>query len=83
MIGGATTSALHTALKISPLYSGPVLWLKDASQNCPRLAPFLNASSKTDAFKKLEEEYESLRSSYQPTPIVSLEEARRNKPNFF
>lgn len=83
MIGGATTSALHTALKISPLYSGPVLWLKDASQNCPRLAPFLNASSKTDAFKKLEEEYESLRSSYKPTPIVSLEEARRNKPNFF
>ena len=33
MIGGATTSQLHVALKIAPVYGGPVVWLKDASQN--------------------------------------------------
>ena len=33
MIGGATTSKLHTALKISPVYNGPVVWVKDAAQN--------------------------------------------------
>ena len=33
MIGGATTSELHVALKIAPVYGGPVVWMKDASQN--------------------------------------------------
>ena len=42
MIGGATTSALHTALKIAPLYSGPVVWVKDASQNSIIAAQLLN-----------------------------------------
>ena len=32
LLGGATTSALHTALKVAPVYDGPVLWVKDASQ---------------------------------------------------
>ena len=83
MIGGATTSALHTALKIAPAYAGPVLWLKDASQNCPQLVPFINPETKDAAIIKLYQEQDSLRKSYQPQPIVSLEEARLNKPNFF
>ena len=83
MIGGATTSALHTALKIAPVYGGPVLWIKDASQNCPRLAPFLNPLTKAKAIAGLNDEHESHRRACQPQPIVSLEEARRNKPNFF
>lgn len=83
MIGGATTSALHTALKIAPMYQGPVLWLKDASQNCPRVAQFLNPATSGEALDKLNAEYESLRQSYSPQPIVPIEEARRNKPKFF
>ena len=83
MIGGATTSALHTALKIAPVYGGPVLWIKDASQNCPRLAPFLNPLTKAMAIAGLNDEHESHRRACQPQPVVSLEEARRNKPNFF
>ena len=83
MIGGATTSALHTALKIAPMYQGPVLWLKDASQNCPRVAQFLNTATSGEALDKLNAEYESLRQSYSPQPIVPIEEARRNKPKFF
>ena len=83
MIGGATTSALHTALKIAPMYQGPVLWLKDASQNCPRVAQFLNPATCGEALDKLNAEYESLRQSYSPPPIVPIEEARRNKPKFF
>lgn len=83
MIGGATTSALHTALKIAPAYIGPVLWLKDASQNCPQLVPFLNPESKDEAINKLYQEQDMLRKSYQAQPIVSFEEAQRNKPRFF
>ena len=83
MIGGATTSALHTALKIAPKYAGPVLWLKDASQNCPRVAQFLNPATCGEALDRLNAEYESLRQSYSPQPIVPIEEARKNKPKFF
>ena len=83
MIGGATTSALHTALKIAPMYQGPVLWLKDASQNCPRVAQFLNPATRSKALEKLNAEYNYMRQSYSPQPIVPIEEARRNKPNFF
>lgn len=83
MIGGATTSALHTALKIAPMYQGPVLWLKDASQNCPRVAQFLNPATRSKALEKLNAEYDYMRQSYSPQPIVPIEEARRNKPNFF
>lgn len=83
MIGGATTSALHTALKIAPKYAGPVLWLKDASQNCPRVAQFLNPATRSKALEKLNAEYDYMRQSYSPQPIVPIEEARRNKPSFF
>lgn len=83
MIGGATTSALHTALKIAPKYAGPVLWLKDASQNCPRVAQFLNPATRSEALEKLNAEYDYMRQSYSLQPIVPIEEARRNKPNFF
>lgn len=83
MIGGATTSALHTALKIAPVYGGPVLWIKDASQNCPRLAPFLNVQTADGAMHALRLEQEELRRSFEPAPLASLEEARERKPRFY
>jgi 5-methyltetrahydrofolate--homocysteine methyltransferase len=83
MIGGATTSALHTALKIAPVYDGPVLWLKDASQNCIRLAPFVNPCTRDKAFASLLEEQAAIRQNYQSQPLVPLDVARKNKPKFF
>ena len=83
MIGGATTSALHTALKIAPAYPGPVLWLKDASQNCLVLSYFLNVQTAEEAILVLRKEQEELRCSFAPEPLASLEDARKNKPKFF
>lgn len=79
MIGGATTSALHTAVKIAPLYGGPVLWIKDASQNAPALLPFLNAETRQTAFDALKKEQECLRHQNDNTRLISIEEARSRK----
>ena len=79
MIGGATTSALHTAVKIAPLYDGPVLWVKDASQNAPALLPFLNAETRQTAFDALKKGQECLRHQNDNTRLVSIEEARSRK----
>ena len=77
MIGGATTSELHVALKIAPVYGGPVVWLKDASQN-PLVAQRLMADA-DDYSKELDKEYAHLREQYEEEQqqILSLEEARR------
>ncbi len=85
MIGGAATGCLHTALKIAPMYDGPVIWMRDASQNAPTAARFLNPATGGDAFRELREEQERLRESavarrVEPVPI---EEARRNRLNLF
>ena len=83
MIGGATTSELHVALKIAPVYGGPVVWMKDASQN-PLVAARLMADGQRVS-EELNEEYAHLREQYQQEQqtLVSLEEARKNKPDFF
>ena len=77
MIGGATTSELHVALKIPPVYGGPVVWLKDASQN-PLVAQRLMADADVYS-KELNKEYAHLREQYkeEQQQILSLEEARR------
>jgi len=83
MIGGATTSELHVALKIAPVYGGPVVWMKDASQNA-LVAARLMADQKSVG-QELEAKYEHLRSDYQQEhqPLVSLDEARSKKPDYF
>lgn len=85
MIGGATTSRLHTALKIATVYDGPVIWVKDASQNAPQAARFLNADTREDAIASLHEEQELLRegAGQKTDSPLSFEEARRRKPNLF
>lgn len=79
MIGGATTSALHTAVKIAPLYDGPVLWVKDASQNAPALLPFLDSETRQTAFDALKMGQECLCQQNDNTQLVSIEEARSRK----
>ena len=60
MIGGATTSALHTALKIAPMYRGPVVWIKDASQNSIVASQLLNPDTRDNYITQLRAQQQSL-----------------------
>ena len=85
MIGGATTSELHVALKIAPVYGGPVVWMKDASQNALVAARLLNKEEEPQVERELEEKYQHLREKYQQEQqeLLSLDEARKQKKDFF
>lgn len=85
LIGGATTSELHVALKISPAYSGPVIWMKDASQSAQILSKLMNANECSAYWKQLQDRYETLRKGYQQEQqrILSLDDARKNKLKLF
>lgn len=85
LIGGATTSQLHTALKIAPVYHAPVVHLKDASQNVTVAARLMNPSEKKSFCAELDEAYEGLRVAHadEKRPLLSIEEARKNKLNLF
>ena len=85
MVGGATTSPLHTALKIAPVYNGPVIHLKDASQNALVAAKLLNPEQKEDFIRTLQEEQASLRHANEERQVklVSFEEASANGLKLF
>ena len=85
MIGGATTSPLHTALKIAPVYPGPVVHMKDASQNVLVAARLMNPVQKEKYIQELNNEYAFLRQKNEEKQVkmVSLEEAQQNKLKLF
>lgn len=85
MIGGATTSQLHVALKIAPLYDAPVVWVKDASVNPSIAAALLNDKERERFCKDLDATYEKLRAGYkeEQQKVLSLSKARENKLNLF
>ncbi len=85
MIGGATTSELHVALKVAPVYGGPVVWMKDASQNALVAARLVDAGEKCRLKSELDSRYEGMRADYSrgQEELRSLEEARRNRLNLF
>ena len=85
MIGGATTSKLHVALKIAPVYGGPVVWVKDASQNPLVAARLLDAAGRAEFVAGLDAEYEALRADYHECQarVMPLDEARSRKLNLF
>ena len=86
LIGGATTSAMHTALKIAPVYDGPVVYVKDASQNSGVATALLNEDTCDAYVAQLREEQEALRREFAQKgqkPLLSLEEARSKRPDFF
>ena len=83
MIGGATTSQLHVALKIAPVYGGPVVWMKDASQN-----PIVARQLMADADRlsaELNQQYAELRQQYhnEQQQLLSLDEARSRRLTLF
>lgn len=81
MIGGATTSKTHTALKIAPHYDYPIIHVVDASQNPLIAAKLLNPSTKDNYIRELNDEYERLREVTKENnkPLLSLEEARNHR----
>ena len=87
MIAGATTSPLHTALKIAPVYDGPVVHVKDVSQNVVVAAELLGGAERRAAFvRALNESQQALRLGAEQrtvAPLRSLEEARANRLNLF
>lgn len=85
VLGGATTSALHTALKIAPAYSGPVVWVKDASQMV-LVAAKLTGPNREDFIRENYEAQAVLRAEHeqaQAPAVKPLEEARENKLKLF
>lgn len=80
IIGGATTSKLHTALKIAPHYSGPTVYGYDASKTVEICKKLLGEEKETFAIE-IKKEYEEKRQSYEKVPKkrISLEEARSKK----
>jgi 5-methyltetrahydrofolate--homocysteine methyltransferase len=85
LIGGATTSRLHTALKIAPVYRAPVVHLKDASQNAGAATRLMNKHSRVGFVRELNEDYQALREKQNSAVIelASLEEARKKKLKLF
>ena len=83
MIGGATTSELHVALKIAPVYAGPVLWLKDASQNALVAQRLMTEEQQVE--QELDAKYARMREDYnhEQEQLLSLDEARKNKLKLF
>jgi 5-methyltetrahydrofolate--homocysteine methyltransferase len=81
IVGGATTSKLHTALKIAPVYSGPVVHSSDASRNAIIAARLLYPATRADFIRDLNEEYDAIRNDYlaKSTPLISLADARKRK----
>ena len=84
LIGGATTSRTHTAVKIEPRYSQPVIHVKDASRAVGVAQSLLSADLKTDLCRRIEEEYATLRERHKGRQAeikwLSLAEARSQSP---
>ncbi len=83
MIGGATTSRAHTAVKIAPEYAATVVHVNDASRAVTVASNLLQAETKVDYAKTVREEYDKLREGYlsrsRDKNYLSIEEARKNK----
>jgi len=82
LIGGATTSRAHTAVKIAPHYSEPVVHVLDASRAVPVTTSLLSLAGKTAFVQQHRTEYEKLRQQHgqQTVRLLSLEAARANAP---
>ena len=86
LIGGATTSRIHTAVKIDPHYDGPVIHVLDASRSVPVAGRLTQSElSQQEIWKEIKAEYAKLREEHarrrQDKAVVSLEAARTNRPN--
>ena len=83
LIGGATTSRAHTAVKVDKKYHGPVVWVKDASRSVPVVAALLSADQRPKLLADMETDYDALRERYaartDAKAILPIEKARANR----
>ncbi len=82
LIGGATTSRAHTAVKVDPKYDGPVVWVKDASRSVPTAAALLDGERRKALLETQRDDYDALRARHatkQERPKQTLEGARENR----
>ncbi len=82
LIGGATTSKIHTAVKITPNYSAPVVHVKDASKAVQVVASLLSEKTNNEYIKSVSQEYKQLREIHEKNSrkqaYISIDEARKN-----
>ena len=84
LIGGATTSKIHTAVKIAPNYKGPVVYVKDASINTFIVSQLMSEKTHYNFVAEIEAEYKTLREKQtKKVDLLSIEEAKKRKPNLF
>ncbi len=83
LIGGATTSRIHTAVKIDPVYDGPVIHVLDASRSVPVASELINKDTRENLKLKFKEEYKKLRADHESRKTakhyITLGDARKNK----
>ena len=83
LIGGATTSRIHTAVKIAPAYSGPVIHVLDASKSVPVVSRLLSDTQREPLLQEIREEYVKVRERHEQRThtksYIPLETARRNR----
>ena len=81
LIGGATTSRVHTAVKIAPHYQGPVIWVPDASRSVPVCSSLLSSDGRNAYVNSVAEDYVKVREQHahkKGQVLVSLAAARKN-----
>ena len=82
LIGGATTSKAHTAVKVAPRYEGPVIWVKDASRSVPVAAALLSDEQRPGLLADVLADYDAIRVRHAAKAgdrqLLSLEAARTN-----
>jgi len=83
LIGGATTSKIHTAVKIDPVYSGPIIHVLDASKSVPVASKLFNPKTLIETKEEFKSSYLNMREQHasriQSTKYLSIEKARENK----
>jgi len=82
LIGGATTSRAHTAVKIAPHYEGPVIYVPDASRSVAVMQSLLTPETKDSYIAEVQADYEKARIQHgnkKGTPLLTLAQARANK----
>ncbi len=83
LVGGATTSRAHTAVKVDPKYDGGVVWVKDASRSVPVASALLSPAQKPGLLATVQEDFDALRTRHatrHERPMISLSRAREQRP---
>lgn len=83
LVGGAAASSVHTAVKIDPLYSGAVIYTRDAAALPGVTQRFVSEATRDEAFRELKSQHEDIRKRYEEkVNLMTLEEARKSAHKF-